>query len=41
MDIVEFNPILDNGDSLTILKETLKIVNRKVGEVTYALNIEE
>lgn len=41
MDIVEFNPILDNGDSMTILKETLKIVSRKVGEVTYALNIEE
>lgn len=41
MDIVEFNPILDNGDSMTILKETMKIVNRKVGEVTYALNIEE
>ena len=33
MDIVEFNPILDNGDSMTILKETLKIVSRKVGEV--------
>jgi len=41
MDIVEFNPILDNGDSMTILKETLKIVSRKVGEVTYALNVEE
>jgi arginase family enzyme len=41
MDIVEFNPLLDNGDSLTILKETLKIVERKVSEVTYALNIEE
>lgn len=41
MDIVEFNPILDNGDSMAILKETLKIVSRKVGEVTYALNIEE
>jgi ornithine decarboxylase len=41
MDIVEFNPVLDNGDSMTILNETLKIVNRKVGEVTYALNIEE
>jgi arginase len=41
MDIVEFNPLLDNGDSLTILKETLKIVERKVNEVTYALNIEE
>lgn len=41
MDIVEFNPILDNGDSMAILKETLKIVSRKVGEVTYALNVEE
>jgi arginase len=41
MDIVEFNPLLDNGDSLTILNETLKIVYRKVGEHTYALNIEE
>ncbi|PKM86392.1 MAG: hypothetical protein CVU85_08115 [Firmicutes bacterium HGW-Firmicutes-10] len=41
MDIVEFNPLLDNGDGMTILKETLKIVNRKVNEVTYALNIEE
>lgn len=41
MDIVEFNPLMDNGDSLIILKETLKIVDRKVGEVTYALNIEE
>ena len=41
MDIVEFNPVNDNGDSLVILKETLKIVDRKVGEYTYALNIEE
>ncbi|PKM69513.1 MAG: hypothetical protein CVU94_03420 [Firmicutes bacterium HGW-Firmicutes-19] len=41
MDIVEFNPLLDNGDGMTILKETLKIVSRKVNEVTYALNIEE
>lgn len=41
MDIVEFNPLLDNGDSMTILKETLKIINRKLGEVTYALNVEE
>ncbi|MDP3305055.1 MAG: arginase [Erysipelotrichaceae bacterium] len=41
MDIVEFNPLNDNGDSLIILKETLKIVDRKVGEYTYAMNIEE
>jgi ornithine decarboxylase len=41
MDIVEFNPINDNGDSMLILKETLKIVNKKVSEYTYALNIEE
>lgn len=41
MDIVEFNPLLDNGDSFTIVKETLKIVSRKVNEYSYALNLEQ
>lgn len=39
MDIVEFNPLLDNGNGLTIVEETLKIVNRKVSEYAYALNL--
>lgn len=41
MDIVEYNPLLDNGNGLTIIEETLKIVHRKVSEYAYALNLND